>query len=101
MHGVKAVRPVHEVGRTLRRTADAAELRDALGLHAHFIHSVNDAFGNRVMPATGAKRGLPAPIVDNLQSNAISLRSWSRNWSWSSYRCVSGCIPHVTYPPSS
>src|ERR1039458_3402733 len=101
MHGVEAVRAVHEISRTLRRAADAAELRDALRLHTHFIHRVNDALGNRVMPATGTERRLPAPIVDDLQSDAVSLWSWSRSWSRSSYRRISRCGPHVTYPPSS
>ena len=89
------MRAVHEVSRALRRAADAAELRHALGLHSHLIHRVNDAFGNRVMPATRTERRLPAPIVDHLQSYAVNLRS-RRSCS----RSVSRCVSHVTRPPS-
>src|ERR1035441_2278166 len=99
MDGVEAVRPVPEVSRTLRRTTDAAELRDPLRLHPHFIHRVNDAFGNRVVPATGAERSLAATIVNHLQSNAVRL--WLRRRSRNCSRRISGCVPHVTYPPSS
>src|SRR5208282_3192913 len=99
MHGVKAVRTVHEVSRTLRRASDAAELGNALRLHAHFIHRVNDAFGNCVVSATRAERSLPAAIVNHLQSNPVGL--WSRNWSRNRWRRVGGSGPHVTCPPSS
>src|SRR5206468_9749055 len=68
---VEAVRAVHEVCRTLRRAADPAELGYALGLDAHFVHGVNDALGDGVVSATGAKRGLAAAVVDDLQAYPV------------------------------
>ena len=75
---LKAMRPVHEIGRALRRAADPAELRHALRFYSHFVHRIDDAFRNRVMSAAGAQRGLAAAIIDDLQSDAIRLRSRSR-----------------------
>src|ERR1700704_2386668 len=89
MHGVKAVRAIHEISRALRGTSNADELRDTLRLHAHFIHRVNDAFGNRIVPATRTERRLPAAIVNDLQTNAVGL--WSRRWCWR----VRRCRPHL------
>src|SRR5207253_5652311 len=80
---------IHEISRALRGTSNAAELRHALGLHTHFIHRVNDAFGNRVMPAPGTERSLPAAVVNDLQTDAVGLRSRS------GCRSVCRCRPHL------
>ena len=63
MHAVEAVRAAHEVGRALRRAADAADLHHALRLNAHLVHGVDDALGDGVVAAAGAQRRLAAAIV--------------------------------------
>src|SRR5208282_5755187 len=62
VHGVEAVGAIHEVRRTLGGATDSAQFRDTLGLHAHFVHGFDDAFGNGVVAATGAERGLATLI---------------------------------------
>src|ERR1700676_1975301 len=89
MHGVKAVRAIHEISRALRGTSNAAELRHTLRLHAHFIHRINDTFRNRVMSATSTERRLPTAIVNHLQSNAVGF--WRGSWCWR----VRRCRPHL------
>ena len=92
VHGVEAVGAAHEICRALRGAADAAGLDHALGLHAHFVHGVDDALGNRIVAAAGAKRGLATAVVENGQANAID------------FGCGCGCAGrgrHLTFPPCS
>ena len=62
VHGVEAVRLVQEIRRALARAADARELDDALRVDAHLEERVDDALGDRVVPAPGAERRLAAAI---------------------------------------
>ena len=66
MQRVKAVRAADEVRWGLGRAADAREFEHALRLHAHLIHSVDHALGDRVVSAAGTKRSLAAAVLDNL-----------------------------------
>ena len=90
MHRVEAVRTVHEIGGTLGGAADAAQLGDALGLHAHVVHGFDDALGDGVMAAAGAQRGLAALVVDDAQADAVSFgfEIW-----------VQRCVVAITCPP--
>ena len=72
---LKLVRAAHEVGRALRRAADAAHLHHALGLHAHLIHGVDNALGDCVVAAAGAKRRLAAAILNNRKADVIHFGS--------------------------
>ena len=78
VHSVEAVRAAHEICRALRGASDAAGLDDAFGLYSHFVHGIDDAFGNRVMATAGAKRGLAATIVENGETNTIDFRCGRR-----------------------
>src|ERR1035437_1586125 len=70
---IEAVGEPEEVGRRLGRAADAAELGDGPGFDAEFVESFDNAFGNRVVAAPRAQRGLAALIIDNLQPDAVDL----------------------------
>ncbi len=76
VHGVEAVRTVHEIRGALRGAADAAELDDALGLHAHVIHGFDDALGDGVVAAAGAERGLAAFVLDDGEADAVGFGFW-------------------------
>ncbi len=80
VHSVEAVGAAHEIRRALRGAADSAGLDDPLGLYAHFVHGVDDAFGNRVVAAAGAQRGLAAPVVQNCQADAIDFGCGRAGW---------------------
>ena len=80
---VEAVRTVHEVRGAFGGAADAAELGDALGLHAHVIHGFDDALGDGVVAAAGAERGLSAFVLDDAEADAVGFGFWS--WSWSPF----------------
>src|SRR5882724_10538511 len=73
MHGVEAVRTVHEICRAFGGTSDTAHLDDALRLNTHFVHGINDAFGDCVVPAAGTKRGLAALVLHDGQADAVGL----------------------------
>ena len=73
VHGVEAVRAAHEIGRALRRAADARHLDDALRRDAHLVEGVDDALGDGVVAAAGAQRGLAAAIVEHGQADAVGL----------------------------
>ena len=63
VHGVEPVRRVQEIRRALARAADARQLDHALGVDAHLEERVDDALGDRVVPAPGAERRLAAAIA--------------------------------------
>src|SRR5271167_1415915 len=67
--GCSSKSPAYFMNRTLRRAANSAQLRDALGLHAHVIHGFDDALGNGVVAATCAQGGLAALVVNHRQAN--------------------------------
>src|ERR1700740_3316518 len=91
MHRVKTVGAAHEVSRTLRRATDTAQLCHTLRLHAHFVHGVDNALGNRVMTTASAKSSLAAAIVDDGKANPVHLGS----------RRTARCRGHLTCPPWS
>src|SRR5262249_42531596 len=70
---VEAVREAEEVGRRLRRAADAGELRDVKRADAHIVEALYDALGDGVVSASGAESGLAAFIVDDLEAETIGL----------------------------
>src|SRR5215831_8261197 len=71
MDGVEPVRRAEEVRRALARTADPRQLDDALRIDAHLEKRVDDALGNRVVPASGAERGLATLVGDVLEADSI------------------------------
>ena len=71
VHAVEAVRAAHEVGRALRRAADAAHLHHALRLDAHLEHGVDDALGDGVVAAAGAERRLAAAILKDRKADVV------------------------------
>ena len=73
MHAVEAVRAAQEIGRALRRAADAGELHHALRLDAHLVERIDDALGDGVVAAARAKRRLAAAIVEHLQADPVRL----------------------------
>src|SRR5580704_18062827 len=78
MHGVEAVRTVHEVSRTLRRAPDSTQLRHPLRLHTHVIHGFDNPLGNGIVAATGAQGSLAALVINNGESNAVGFGFSSR-----------------------
>ncbi len=63
MHAVEAVRLVEEVGRCLRRAADARELRHAVRLDRELPARLDDGGADRVVPASRAQRRHRALVV--------------------------------------
>ena len=63
VHRIKAVRIAEEVGRRLRRAADAGNLGDAMRLDRQFETGLDDGGGDRVMAAPGAQRRHRALVV--------------------------------------
>ena len=70
VHRVEGVRPAHEVGRRLRRAADAGQLGHPLRLDAQLEHRLEDALADGVVPAARAEGGLAALVVGLGQSRA-------------------------------
>ena len=60
-----------------------------LGLHAHFVESVNDALRDGVVTASRAQGRLAAAIVNDTEPQTVGL--WRRSRSWSGFRGRSGC----------
>src|SRR2546429_656266 len=56
VHAVEAVRVAEEVGRGLRRAADAGELGDAVRRHVELEERLDDRARDRVVPAARAQR---------------------------------------------
>src|SRR5450432_4000995 len=100
MYSVEAVGACHEVGRSFRRASDAAQLGHALRLNAHFVHGVNDAFGNRIVAAPRAQRSLSAAIIEDGKSQAIGFRSRT-GWCGGHYFPSMAAISSVTERASS
>ena len=63
VHGVEAVRLLHEIRGRLGRAADAAHLRRAVGRNGELPHGLHERGGHGVVSATGAQRGHHAFIV--------------------------------------
>ena len=91
MHRVETVGAAHEIGRALGRAADSTQLGHALRLHAHFVHGIDDALGDRVVAAAGTERRLAATVVDYCEADAV--RFWGRR--------AGGCARHIICPPLS
>ena len=92
--GVEAVGAVQEVGRRLARAADARQLDDLRRVDPELEERIDDALGDRVVPAPGAQRRLAAPIGDRLEADAIDLLPRRRRLRW----CVdiSVCSPRFS-----
>src|SRR5260370_15383753 len=56
VHRVEAVRVAEEIGRGLRRAADAGELGDTMRRQVELVTGFDDRGGYRVVPAAGAQR---------------------------------------------
>ena len=88
VHAVEAVRLAQEVGRRLRRAADARELRHPVRRNRQLPERLDDRRGDRVVPAAGAERRDRA-----LRSRAASGRSRSSAapdggpWAWRCRSC--------------
>ena len=63
VHGVEAVRLAEEIGRRLRRAADAGQLGDAVRLDVELEAGLDDRGGDRVVAAAGAQRRDRAFVV--------------------------------------
>src|SRR6516164_10530936 len=62
MHAVEAVRLAEEIGRSLRRAADAGELGDLVRLEVELKAGLNDRRADRIVTAPGAQ-GRHRPLV--------------------------------------
>ena len=72
---VEAPGAVQEVGRRLRRAADARELRDSVRRNAHLVEGVDDLLRDDVVAAAEAERRLLALVVGLREAEAVRLRS--------------------------
>ena len=63
VHGVEAVAGAQEVGRRLRRAADARELGDLVRQDVEFVARLDDGGADRVVAAAGAQRRDRALVV--------------------------------------
>src|SRR5665213_3994261 len=63
MHRVKAVRIAEEVGRRLRRAADAGNLGHPMRLDRQLKTGLDDGGRDRVVPATGAQCRYRALVI--------------------------------------
>ena len=53
--------------------------RTRFGVDAHLEERVDDALGDRVVPAPGAQRRLAAAVLRQLEADAIQLLAWRRS----------------------
>src|SRR5262245_37701443 len=83
VHSIEAVRSAQKVRGALARASDAGELDDLPGIDAHLVEGVDDALGNRVMAAAGAKRRLSAFVDLRLQADSIRFQRYGRHLSLS------------------
>src|SRR5471032_1216213 len=74
MHRIEAMALAEHIGRRLRRTADAAELGDAMGRQAELVAGVDDRGADRIMATAGAKRRNRAFIVAMREAERIDLQ---------------------------
>ncbi len=63
VHRVEAVRVAEEIGRRLRRAADAGDLRDPMRLDRQLEARLDDRRGDRIVAAAGAQRRHRAFVV--------------------------------------
>src|SRR5262249_60950831 len=63
VHGIEAVRAAEEVGRRLRRAADAGELGDAVRRDVELEAGLDQGGGDRIVAAAGAQRRYRALVV--------------------------------------
>ena len=67
---VEAVRAAHEVGRRLRRAADARQLGDQVRRRIQLAEGAHDGRGDRVVPAAGAQGRHRALVVAHGQAES-------------------------------
>ncbi len=75
VHGVEAVRLLHEVRRGLRRAADPAHLRGAMRLELQLPRRLHQRRRHRVVPAAGAERRHRPFVVAHGEPEAIGARA--------------------------
>ena len=73
VHRVEGVGTAHEIGRGLRRAADAGELGHPFGGNAQLEHRLEDALADGVVTAPGAEGGLSALVVGLGEPDAVGL----------------------------
>ena len=74
VHAVEAVRVAQEIGRRLRRAADARELRHTVRLDRQLPERLDDGGRDRVVAAAGAERGDGAFVVAPGQPDRVLLQ---------------------------
>src|SRR4029077_5277859 len=60
--GVEPMRAAQKIRGALARAADPGQLDHLAGVDAHLVERFDDALRDRVVPAPGAKRRLPALV---------------------------------------
>ena len=79
VHGVEAVRLLHEIRGRLGRAADAAHLRRAVRRNGELPEGLHERGGHGVVSATGAQRGHHAFVVARREPERVGLQPGMTN----------------------
>jgi hypothetical protein len=78
VHRIEAVGGAQKVRRALAGAADARQLDDTRGVHAHLEERFHDPLGDGVVAASRAQGGLPAPVRGGFEIDAVDFPAGSR-----------------------